>query len=311
MPAFWQITKLRAEQTSSVWNLDAAFKAGQKTRADLTALLTGYTALIDAVNTAESADSQATTAKNQILEELEVFAIKGAGKMSADLEDDDGLDVALRQKVFSINPQSEADLILRAEALVPIWTEYDAQLGSSGPFLIRGKSLTDFQTALSTYDTLAATEKSAGTTLSTAGTALEQHNRLVDRLIKKWYAAWKLEYPEGTPEGDALLSQVEPESGQQRPTKLEIAALTNVAGHKVKVDFVPGGGAHATLRFLQVQVLGVDGAFATVQTLSVADVAAGVEIGPFTAGQTVKVRTDVGNSRDPSEISTEVPVVVT
>ena len=140
MPAFWQITKLRAEQTSSVWNLDAAFKAGQKTRADLTALLTGYTALIDAVNTAESADSQATTAKNQILEELEVFAIKGAGKMSADLEDDDALDVALRQKVFSINPQSEADLILRAEALVPIWTEYDAQLGSSGPFLIRGNS---------------------------------------------------------------------------------------------------------------------------------------------------------------------------
>ncbi len=74
---------------------------------------------------------------------------------------------------------------------------------------------------------------------------------------------------------------------------------------------MPGGGAHATLRFLQVQVEGVDAAFATLRTLSVADVAAGVEVGPYTAGQTLKVRTDVGNSRDPSEISAEVSVVVT
>lgn len=36
-----------------------------------------------------------------------------------------------------------------------------------------------------------------------------------------------------------------------------------------------------------------------------------VEIGPFAAGQTVKVRTDVGKSRDPSEIGVEVMVVVT
>jgi len=41
-----------------------------------------------------------------------------------------------------------------------------------------------------------------------------------------------------------------------------------------------------------------------------ADIAAGVEIGPFAAGQQVKVRTDVGNSRDPSEISEEASVVV-
>ena len=311
MPDYWQVTKLRAEQSFAVWNLQPAFKVGTQTRTNLGTLLTGYEALVNDLNTKESAMITARSNMVEVLESLRVMAIKGAGKLSAELEDDDALDIALRQRVFSIDGSgSEADLIKRAEALLPIWRDYDLRIAPAA-FTIRGLGATELEEALvDAYENAVDAGETAGTALSKARTFLEQHNRLVDRLIKKWYAAWKNEYPEGTPEGDALLAQVEAESGQQRPTKLEIASLTNVAGFKVQVAFVPGGGEHATLRFLQKKVIGVDGDFVTVRELTEADVAAGIQIGPFAAGQQVKVRTDVGNSRDPSEISAEASVVV-
>jgi hypothetical protein len=35
-----------------------------------------------------------------------------------------------------------------------------------------------------------------------------------------------------------------------------------------------------------------------------------MDIGPFTEGQIVRVRTDVGNSRDPSELSPEQVITI-
>lgn len=313
MPTYWQVTKLRGEQSFAVWNLNATFTVGGKQRADLGTLLGDYISFADLLASQETVASQATTAKKGWMEIAELCCIKGAGKLAAELDDDDALDIALGQKVFSIDPKSEAALMERARAFKPIWETYNTRLAGvpgSTPFTIRGKTLANFGTALAGYETAVDDENTAGTDLSGARTAMEQHNRSVDRLIKKWYAAWKNEYPEGTAEGDALLSQVEAEQGAQRPTKLEIDALTNVAGHKVGVTFVAGGGAHATLRFLQIKVVGVTTEFGTVRELSPAEVLAGVEIGPFAAGQQVLVRTDVGNSRDASEISAVQSIVV-
>lgn len=67
---------------------------------------------------------------------------------------------------------------------------------------------------------------------------------------------------------------------------------------------------NATLRHLQIKVVGVDSNFRVVREMSLDDVANGVEIGPFAAGQQVIVRTDVGNSRDSSEISAEQSIVI-
>lgn len=311
MPSYWQITKLRAEQTLAVWALQDAFVVGLKSFDQLTDLVDGYIPLVNALATADTSFSTALTAKQERLELLRLIVVKGAGKMSADLEDDDELDVALGQKVFSLDANgSEADLIKRCRAFLPIWTLYNARLTPPAQFTVRGHTIAIFTTTLADYEADIEVENQRGTALSTARTALEQHNRIVDRLIKKWYAAWKNEYPEGTPEGDALLSQVDAEEGQQKPSKLEIAALTMANATDVAVAFVPGGGERATLRLLQVKVVGVDADFRTVRELSPEDAVAGVTVGPFAAGQQVLVRTDVGNSRDPSEISAVQSIVV-
>jgi hypothetical protein len=311
MPAYWQITKLRAEQTMAVWALNEEFVVGAKSFDNLSDLLDACVPLIDALATAETNFSTALTARQERLALLQMIVVKGAGKMSADLEDDDELDVALGQKVFSIDANgSEADLIKRCRAFLPIWTLYNARPEPVADFTVRGKTIADFTAALTAYETDVDLENTRSTALSTARTGLEQHNRIVDRLIKKWYAAWKNEYPAGTPEGDALLSQVDAEEGQQRPTKLEIAALTMTDPTHVGVAFAAGGGARATLRLLQIKVVGVDADFRTVRELSVADVTTVVTVGPFAAGQQVLVRTDVGNSRDPSELSAVQSIVV-
>ena len=54
----------------------------------------------------------------------------------------------------------------------------------------------------------------------------------------------------------------------------------------------------------------VEGVNADFQSVS-ANVAAGNLIGPFTQGQIVRIRTDVGNSRDHSELSAEQAVTIT
>lgn len=153
-------------------------------------------------------------------------------------------------------------------------------------------------------------ENTRSTALSAARTGLEQHNRIRRSGDQEMVCGEKLEYPEGTPEGDALLAQVEPTEGHPRPSKLEIAALAMADATQVAVAFAPGGGERATLRFLQIKVVGVDADFRTVRELSPEEAVTGVTIGPFAAGQQVLVRTDVGNSRDPSELSAVQAIVI-
>jgi hypothetical protein len=112
------------------------------------------------------------------------------------------------------------------------------------------------------------------------------------------------EFPAGTPEGDALAG-VDTEDGTAAPQVLEIATITQ-QGLSLRVSYVPDTGAHATVLDLLYQVENVD---ADSQRVS-ADAAAGNLIGPFTQGQIVRVRTDVGNSRDHSEMSAEQVITI-
>lgn len=314
MPDYWQVTKARAEQTLGVWELDPGFTVQGKTRADFLNIMAGYPIRIDAIEAKKTAYSAVADPQRDRLETLRMCCVRGAGKMSADLDDDDPLDRDLGRRVFSIDPDdSEADLIKRCKAFESIWTAYDARLGAQTPpaaFLIRGVALAGFSGHLAGYEAALGGIETARTQLTEARTSMENFNRLVDRTVKAWYRMWKDEYPEGSAQGDALRSQVEPEEGQQRPGKLEIDALVNIAGLKVRVEFTPGGGERATVRLLQVKVVGVDDAFRTVRELTPAEAAASVEIGPFALGQQVIVRTDVGNSRDTSEVSAERSIVI-
>ena len=128
--------------------------------------------------------------------------------------------------------------------------------------------------------------------------------RKLDRWNKDWYQAWGAEFPPGTPNGDAL-GGVDTETGTALPQILEISAVTP-QGLSLKVDYDPDTGAHATVLELLWKVNGAPADYLRVAANKVN----GNVIGPFTAGQVITLRTDVGNSRDLSELGPEQTVMI-
>ncbi|MEO5912708.1 MAG: hypothetical protein ABIS50_00630 [Luteolibacter sp.] len=95
------------------------------------------------------------------------------------------------------------------------------------------------------------------------------------------------------------------ESGTAPPQVLEIAGVTQ-EGLSLRVTYVPDTGKHATVLELDYLVEGVQADFLSVPVT----VATGNLIGPFTQGQIVRLRTDVGNSRDHSELGPEQAITI-
>ncbi|NCP34614.1 MAG: hypothetical protein GW867_31870, partial [Armatimonadetes bacterium] len=116
------------------------------------------------------------------------------------------------------------------------------------------------------------------------------HVRKVDRANKRWYQAWSNNFAAGSPEIDAL-SLIDVETGTSPPTPLEIDALTQT-DTSVQVTYVSGGGRRATSLTLLYQIVGIDAAFSHPTPV----VLTGHTIGPFSAGQTINLKTRAENS---------------
>ena len=78
------------------------------------------------------------------------------------------------------------------------------------------------------------------------------------------------------------------------PDTIEINTVTQggEVGRQVLVAYVPGGGAHATTKRVRLQVVGVEADFNQTAPLD----ASGNALGPFTAGQTLRIITEASNS---------------
>ena len=93
--------------------------------------------------------------------------------------------------------------------------------------------------------------------------------------------------------------------GTPAPGILVITGVTQT-GLSLAVAYDAESGEHATVLELLYKVAGVHTEFQRVA----ADKVAGNTIGPFVQGQVVTLGTDVGNSRDFSELSPEQTVTV-
>ena len=96
-------------------------------------------------------------------------------------------------------------------------------------------------------------------------------------------------------------------------TTIEINTVTQggTGDLQVLVDYIPGGGAHATKTLIQWMVVGVDADFTRSAPLT----DTGNAISPFTTGQVVKVMTEATNSSGtrnsaPRPITLEAPIVL-
>lgn len=307
MPRAWQITEARALQTQGVWNLAETFMVGACSRDDHADLrLTLTTAAV----ATEVAQNILDTRDGALRAEYDHFKSLNAAigsRLDSEVDDGDALQRDIDQ-IRKISPASRAEIDDRTLKTIEAWKKVNTARAALAPPLpavtVRGTAVAAYETRWQALPALRQEREVAAAAWREKNSVMEGARRSLDRVNKDWYQAWRAEYPDGTPEGDALAG-VDTESGTALPQVLEIAAVVQ-QGLSLQVSYVPGTGQHATVKDLNWLVEGVHADWQRVA----ADPAAGNEIGPFTAGQIVRVRTDVGNSRDHSETSAEQAVTI-
>ena len=306
MPQSWQITQARAFQTQGVWALSSAFTVGGSTNViHENGLLDLQVRAVEAEDYANALD----TTDGVLRTEYDFFRkmnVAIAGRLDSEVADEDPLQRDVDQ--IRAAPNSRAAIDERTLKTIACWLKVNAARAAAVPalpaVLVRSTASTVFQTRWMDLQDKRQVRENAAVDWRGASSILRAADRQLDRLNKAWYQAWSSEFPPGTAEGDALAG-VDTESGAAAPQVLEIAAIVQ-QGLSLKVTYVPGSGAHATVLNLEYLVEGVNSDFQPIT----ADTAAGNTIGPFTQGQIVRVRTDVGNSRDHSELSPEQVVTI-
>lgn len=306
MPSYWQISQARGFQTQGVWALFSDFAVGKAT---IDSHADGLTTLLTAATTAEGYKNLLDTANAQLSAEYDYFKTMNtaiASRLDGEVPDEDALQRDIDQ--LRIDASSRAAIEERTLKTVAAWTKINAARAAETPaqpaVVVRGSTAAAYQARWADLPAKRHASEAAAGVWRSGSSQLRAADKAVDRVNKDWYQAWKSEFPTGTPQGDALAG-VDTESSGPPPQVLEIAAIAQ-EGLSLRVTYVSDTGKYATVLDLNYLVEGVHADFQRVS----AEVAAGNLIGPFTAGQIVRVRTDVGNSRDHSELSAERAVTI-
>lgn len=307
MPQYWQVTQARAHQTHGVWTLDAGFTVAGT---DIMTHDGATSALLAAATLTEDKKNTLDTQNGDLGVEYDFFKSMNtaiAARLDSEVPDDHPLQKDIDQ--IRLIPSNRSRIEERTLKTCAAWEKVNDWLAAKVPPLpavtLRGTTAAAYRTRWLALPGKRNAQEVAEADWRTSLSELRIADRLLDRMNKDWYQAWKSEYPPGTPEGDALAG-VDTETGTSLPQILQIAAIVQ-EGLSLRVTYVPGTGQHATVLDLNYLVEGVHGDFQRVT----AEVDTGNLIGPFTEGQIVRIRTDVGNSRDNSELSPEQALTIT
>lgn len=306
MPKFWQIAHARAVQTQGVWALEDTFTCQGKAKED-------HELLMDEVQTQAETTETATNALDTTQVALEAeyafFATMNTAiyqRLDSEIPDTDSLQKDVDQ-LGSIKQTGRATIDERTLKTVAAWTKVNTQLAAltppQGPVVVRGITQAAYAARWAGVQAKKLLHEEKWGAWRLENSKLTRVAKQLDKLNKAWWQAWHSEFPYGTPEGDAL-NGVDTEQGQNLPQVLEIAAVVQEVMN-LRVTYVDGTGQYATVRRLLYKVEGVHAEYQEEPVNLTGNV-----IGPFTAGQIVRVRTDVGNSRDNSELSEETVVTV-
>ncbi len=316
---FWEITKERAQLSLTVWTQHApTLKIGTQGTTELTALIDAFEPLVQTRAVKQDDADAAYRAGQATLQKLKLLGTKIPQILEGQLGDNVLLMKDLKD-VYQISPRTEGTILERARALYPVWVRANTALAALTPAqppitrVVQGVAQTAamFKALLDGYTTQVQATSDTDGLLEATRKELKDLDDETDQLIKSWYKVMKASYDPGSPEYEAL-SSIPTEGGTAAPETIEIntVAQGGTDGLHVEVEYVPGGGAHATTKLLKWMVVGVDSDF----THSVPLTDAGDAIGPFTVAQVVKVITEVTNSvgsRTSAErtITIEPPIV--
>ena len=306
MPLIWQITEARALQTQGVWALFPALTVGGSSKISHASQLL---AVQMQATTTETSKNNLDTADGVLRTEYDYFQsfnVAIAARLDSEVADGDPLQNEVDQ--IRKQPGNRAAIDERTLKTIALWKKINL-IRITGPplqspIIVRGNLANIYEARWAALPAKRQTREDRAGVWRSSNSSLRAADRALDRINKSWYQAWASEFQPGTPEGDALAG-VDTEAGTAQPQILEIAAITQV-GLSLRVTYVPATGKHATVLQLDHLVEGLHGDFQTTP----ATVASGNLIGPFIQGQIVRIRTDVGNSRDHSELSPEQAVTI-
>jgi len=302
MATFAQIVLARAQESQGVWALDDTFTGGGNNKEEHNDMLADVTAAILAKDTVAGELAGKRAVMKTEHDFFKTMNVAIAGRLDSEVPDDDPLQKRV-DEADNIRPHSEADIERRVEVTLVIWKEVNdaraALTPPKGAIVIRGVTRTQYADRYSALSGKRIERDEKEGKLTSRRTLERKEARRLDTANKDWYQAWKTEFPAGTDKGDALVN-VHTEESSPPPGILVITGVTQT-GLSLEVDYDPETGEHATVLELLYQVVGVHDEYQRVP----ANKAAGNTIGPFVQGQVVKLRTDVGNSRDFSEMSEE------
>jgi hypothetical protein len=306
MATFAQIVIARAGESQGVWALDETFTGGSHPKGEHASLISN---VIFTVSASDVEDGLLAGAKRVVAVEHAFFKemnVAIAGRLDSEVPDTEPMQKRVDE--MYIDQNGETSIERRTELTIVIWKEVNIARAASVPpqaaVVIRGTTVAQYETryaslngkktAVDVKAGLARAKKSAENTMA----------RQLDLWNKSWYQAWFSEFPEGS-EKRAALAGVHTEESSAPPEILLISSLVQV-GFSLKANYDQTSGQHATVMELLYKVEGVDVAYRRVKV----NKELGNTVGPFLQNQVVKVRTDVGNSRDFSELSPEQTVVI-
>jgi hypothetical protein len=298
---FWESTKKRSITTLTVWEQHfSTLNIGIKTSASLDSLVYGFEPLASACVAAQDTFDEAFRAVQGALATMRVLGTKVPQIIEGHLDEDMVLmrDV---KNLYATSPRTEATILKRLRELLPVWTRANvamAALSPTQPPIVRmvggvAYTATSAKALLDSFTNLVEQRGVKDGLLSEAKEALMAHALTADELNKRFYKVAKAMSDAGTPEANALES-IPTEEGTPAPVVVEISTMTQGGedGMHTVVNWVKGGGNHATTLNLRWKVEGVDADFSHSVELD----RAGNTIGPFKVGEVVRAMGEVINS---------------
>ncbi len=314
---YWEETKNRAQLTRAAWEQHLpALKIGADGFAELEGYIGQFEPLMQERTAAQDVKDAAFRAIQGALLKLKVLGTKIPAIIDGHLSENDGLMKDLND-LYGTKPATEASILKRARMLYPVWVRANTALTALTPpqpaitRVIQGVSYTAalLKGLLDGYTDLIAANNDKEELLDAKRTALRTLDRTVDQLNKRWYKVVKASYDPGSPEYEAL-SGIPTEPGTPAPETVEIDTVTQGGeeGRQVLVNYVPGGGDHATTKKIKWKLAG-EPTFTNEAALD----ASGNALGPFAVGAVVVIITEVSNSTGtrttaPRTITLEEPI---
>lgn len=296
---FYQVTQNRAGQTAAVIKKYLPTLAvGGKDSAGLAAQADALEALAQARDNALADYDAANNAERQGF--LTIQALDTALPQAVEAELDDNLDAEsalldLLQPAYAIKPRTTELALERGKKLVSALTKINAYLAGlkppRAPVSSGGKGLAHLTAVLAAQPALEQALEDRAADVASARSALRVAATALDRLNKRCYAKLQSE-ARSNPALAGALAQIETMSAGL-PGTLGIKSLLQGGADNLHIllSYDPGTYDGSAESRVEWQVAGMDAEFAH----SVIADPSGNALGPFIAGNTVKLRTRVRN----------------